>query len=782
MRHTRESLAALTVIILTLVLVGCSPKEHDVLVASVNKDPITIGEYERLYLKNNASRDAGAKMTQEERETFLNLLVKYRLKLSDAYREGLDRRPDVVSELLQYKGSLAASFSIERDIVAPGIRKLYDLRNEEIRASHILLSLSQNASAADSAAAYAKAFEIIAKLKAGEPFDSLAVLNSQDPSAKQNKGDLYYFTAGQMVPPFEQAAFSMKVGEISAVPVRTRFGLHIIKVMDRKPAPGEIHCSHIMASFTKPNPSPDDTLAAYAKILAVQDSLVKGYDFAELAKRNSGDLGSAPRGGDLGWFGRRRWVQPFDETAFLLKPGQRSAVIRTSYGYHIISCLEARPRKTFDEAKDETKQLYMQTRFQDDYAAYMAALKKEVRFHSSDSVITLFFAALDTMKTTRDSGWASGVTPELGRAAMFTVMSGPVSTDSVIAIVRSRPDLANTPLRSAQVRSMLDKIADQLCFASKADDLERKNPDFAAIMKEYKEGILLYQIEQDRVWNRVNLSDSSLHHYFDSHRDRFVFPDRVNVTQVRSNTQEQTMFVRAQLDKGKSIEECVREDSIRMSAPLSFPVRFTAKSATLSAAAKKSLAPMIRELVADPGLTVRLTVRPDTSTQRRASEALAGRRLDAVAKYMAKEAGLADTRLTRVTRALPAAAQGKADTAKAGLTLTAELVGRQARIAGKPETLILPTATDERTRKADSLAVGAYTAPIYFNGAWVIVRLNSRDAARQKSFEEAGPEVSSLFQDAESKRLEKEWIAGLRRDFPVVEHPELLNKAFAPEH
>ncbi len=781
MRLTPGLSALLSVVILAAVLVGCSPKEHDVLVASVANDPITLAEYEQLYLKNNASRESGAKMSQEEREKFLDLLVKYRLKLRDAYRQGLDRRPDVVNELLQYKGSLAASFSIERDVVSPGIRALYDLRTEEIRASHILISLSPNASPADSVAAYARAAEIIGKLAAGEPFDSLAVLYSQDPSVKQNKGDLYYFTAGQMVPSFETAAFSMKVGEITPVPVRTRFGLHIIKIVDRRPAPGEIRCSHIMASFTKPNPTPEDTLAAYNKILAVQDSLQKGMDFAELAKRNSGDLGSAPRGGDLGWFSRRRWVQPFDEAAFLLKPGQRSPIIRTPYGYHIISCTDARPRKTFDEAKEETKQLYMQVRFQDDYAAYMSGVKKEVQFRSNDSVVAQFLASLDTMKTTRDSSWASGVSPELGRASMYTVRSGPVSTDSIIAIIRSRPDLSSTPLRSAQVRSMLDKVRDQVIFAARADDLERTNPEFASIMKEYKEGILLYQIEQDRVWNQIGPTDSSLHSYFEAHRDKFVFPDRVDFTQLRASTQDQAIFVRAQLGKGESMEQFAREDSIRMSARQSFPVRFAAKSSSLPSAARKSLAPWIRELAADPALTVRLTVRPDTSAQRRASEALAGRRLDAVAAYVLKQSGIAGARLTRVTRPLPAAAQGKADTAKAGLTLTAEILGRQARVVGKLETSILPASSDERTRRADSLTVGALSPPFLYSGSWSIVRLNGRDAARQKTYEEAGPEVSSAYQDAESKRLEGEWLQGLRRDFPVVEHPELLKTAFAPE-
>jgi peptidyl-prolyl cis-trans isomerase SurA len=193
-----------------LALAGCSSQEHEAIVARVGDKPVTLKEYEDLYIKSNGTRDSAAKSSMQEREKFLDLVTKFKLKLTDAYRQGLDKKPELLGEIGQYKSSLAQSFLTEREITGPGARRLFDNRRNEYRASHILLKLSQHPSKEDSIAAYAKADSLIAMLNAGAVFESLAVKYSEDPSVSQNKGDLYYFTAGQMVPPFEDASFAME--------------------------------------------------------------------------------------------------------------------------------------------------------------------------------------------------------------------------------------------------------------------------------------------------------------------------------------------------------------------------------------------------------------------------------------------------------------------------------------------------------------------------------------------------------------------------------------------
>jgi peptidyl-prolyl cis-trans isomerase SurA len=771
-RSARPLIPGLAAVAITLVLAGCSPKAGEAVVASVGTQDITLSEYERMYVKSNGSREAGEKASPEERENFLDLMVKYRLKLADAYRDGMDKRPEVVGELQQYKGSLAESFLTDREVVQPGVKDFYARRREEIRASHILLELSPTAGPADSAEAYAKAYEIIARAKSGTDFSTLATQLSKDPSASRNGGDLYYFTAGQMVPAFENAAYAMKVGEISSTPVRTQYGLHILKITDRRPAPGEVRAGHIMIRFPSQNPTPQDTAAAYAKARAIRDSLASGADFGALAIRNSEDPGSAPRGGDLGWFTRRRWILPFDEVAMAMKPGEVSGIVRTVYGYHIIKCFETRPPKDFEESKQEVRQLYQQQRFQEDFKAYFATQQAAVGFRRDDAVTAQFLASLDSTKSTRDSGWTSTLNPALRASPMCWLGATPIRVDSIIALMKARPDMANIQLRAAPMNGALQKIQQQIVFTAVADRLQRENPEFASLMNEYRDGILLYQVEQENVWSRIAPSDSMLRAYYSANAAKFTFPDRVRFTELKGTTEGNGRALLAQLHAGKSMAELAAEDSARMQLPSRFTAVYRPKSAVMPPQVAGVLTQVMRQIAADTTLRVRLTARPDTSAQKNKQVALAKRRLDGMKGWLQNKTNFPDQRFTLAN--LPRNAPGRSD------SIEVELYGRTPMVQGKVETFLLAPSADERARRADSLAVGAYSSPFFHKSGFSIVRFDGREAGRMKTYEEAGPEVSTAFQDYESKRLESVWVEQLRRDFPVVEHPEVLKSAFAP--
>ena len=768
------------VLVTALLLAGCAPKGQDAIVASIGTTPITLSEYEKLYAKSNGSSQAGAAASQEDREKFLDLMVKYRKKLLDAYELGLDRRPELLSEILQYKGSLAASYLTDRALVGPAVREMYDRSREEIRASHILLNFKQGATAVDSAEVLKQAAEIIADAKAGKDFGELALSFSRDPSAQTNRGDLYYFSVGRMVPEFENAAFSMKKGEVSSAPTFTRFGAHILKITDRKPSQGETHCAHIMIRFTSQNPPPEDTLAAIQKIKLLQDSLQAGADFASLAQRHSDDGGSSDRGGDLGWFSRGRWPQPFDEAAMLLKPGENSSIVRTTYGYHLIRCLETRPPKTFEEARTELQNLYQQHRFQSEYAKFLDGIKKEVQFVRVDSVARLFSTAFDSTKTTRDSGWTDALTPELRRAPLFRVAGGAVSVDSVVAIIKSHPEWSNLSLHRITLNSTLDKVGEQLIFGAKADLLEKSDPEFAALLREYKEGILLYQAEQEQVWNRVTTNDSLLRAYFAAHRNDYVFPDRVQFTEIRSATESQAKILHEKLVAGKTFEEAALEDSIRMKLPASYDVPFASGKNILGKAARATLDEIGIVIQQEPALHIKLIVSPDTSIQKSKNTKLAAQRLDAIRRHLTTKAGIKADAITTEERPQRFAADKTKDSAGVTQRVQVQIVGRMPLVISKIEEHLLAPSADDRATRADSLQIGGISRPFSYKVGFSIVRLDGREPARQKTFEEAGAEVSSHYQDYESKRLEQDWMDRVARNHPVVLHKETLKQAFAP--
>jgi peptidyl-prolyl cis-trans isomerase SurA len=769
----------LIVVAFVLNFTGCAPKRQDSVVASIGTTPITLTDFEKMYVRSNGGTVVGDTVTQDDRERFLDLMIKYRLKLTDAYRRGLDKQPDVRNEINQYRGSLAASYLTDRELVQPNVRKLFNHSREEIRASHILLSIRPDAKSDDSAAVYKKAMEIIAEAKAGRDFSQLAVNNSQDPGVQQNKGDLYYFTTGRMVPEFEDAAYELKIGEVTSVPLKTRFGLHILKVTDRKPSVGEMQASHIMIGFPRQQPTPEDTAAAYAKILAVQDSLKMGIPFDQLAMRHSVDGGSSGRGGDLGWFSRAHWPQPFDEAAFLLTPGKISPIVRTAYGYHIILCTGTRPPKTFEESKQEIQNTYQQQRFQTDYAAYTGKLRNEVRFVRNDSIVTMFMHAFDSTKTIRDSGWAETLPRELARAPMFSTFGRPISVDSVIVLIKTHVEWSTNSLHPTSLKSIVDKLAEQILFTAKSDLLEQQDPEFAGLLHEYRDGILLYQAEQDQVWNKVTASDSLLHIYFNQHREKFVFPDRVKFTEIRTASDVNSQTVAQMLASGKSMEQIVKDDSIRMAVKTSYQTNFAKGKTDLSKPATLPLSAAVAVLQKESATRLMIAVYADTSVSKSKNETLAKKRLNVVKELLSKRYGVETSRIIAETRNANFAAAKKKDTAGVLQRLDIQVLGLQPLVIAALESGLAAPAADERARSVDSVAVGGYSTPFIRKGIHSIVRKDGVEPARQKAFEECGAELSSAFQEFESKRLEAEWLNSIKQYAPVVEHKELLKNAFA---
>ena len=776
------STALVSAAVVVLVLFsGCSPKAGDTVLATVGKTPITLAEYEKLFERSNGSRDAGVKATQEERERFLDLMVRYRKKLADAYDLGLDRRPELQAEIQQYKGSLAASYLTDRQLVTPGVRKMYDRSLEELRVSHILIQVKQGATAEDSAAAMKKVNEVIALANSGKDFGELALNFSDDPSAKNNRGDLYYFSVGKMVPEFEDAAFAMKKGEISQKPVGSRWGYHILKIMDRKPAPGTTHCGHIMIRFESQSPSPDDTLKAYQKIAALQDSLRAGRPFAALAKAHSDDGGSSENGGDLGWFDRARWPQPFDEAAFLLKPGETSPIVRTQYGYHLINCTGVNAPAPFEDARADLQNKYQQQRFQTEYAAYLDGIRREVKFAANDSIIRLFVTAFDSMKTVRDSAWADTLTASFRRAAIYSFAAGPVSVDSVLTIIKGHPEWSNLSLNKQSLTTTLDKVSEQLLFAAKADLMEKQDPEFGALLREYKEGILLYQAEQEQVWNRVSPNDSTLHLYFENNRDRFTYPDRVVFTELRAATAEVANDLYADVRTGRTLEQIAHADSVRLARPFRFTLTFAKGKTALSKAALKTIDSVGTAVKTEADVHLLIAAFADTAARKwkPGERSIARQRLDMLKKKFASAYGIAPERIMVELRQRKYDVESKATIAVLETTVDLQIIGRQPRVINTLETAILAPAADERAARADSLKIGEVTAPFPYKVGFSIVRLDRREPTRRKAFEEAGAEVSSAFQDYEAKRLEKEWLDRVEKAHPVVVNKEALRQAFA---
>jgi peptidyl-prolyl cis-trans isomerase SurA len=520
--------------ILPFLFSSCTKQTSDIILADVGPEKVTVTEFEHQLSKNSGGWEAAKKLSQAEKEKYLDLLVKFRLKILDAYRRGLDKDPEVLRDIQEYEPSLAASFFLDKVVVAPGLHLLYDRRKEEVRANHILFRFPPKPTPADTLAAWQKASDVLKRAMAGEDFAKLAEKFSDDYSTRRNGGDIYYFSSGFTVPGFEDACFHLQAGQIYPAPVRTPYGYHIIKLTDRKPSRGEVRASHMMVRFHEQPPAPEDTLKAYAKIKALEDSLRAGGDFAELAKAHSEDTGSAAAGGDLGFFERRRAVQPFDEAAFSLGVGQVSGIVRTQYGYHLIKLTAEKPMGSFDEMKSTLRDVYQKHRYTYDYENFIRAYKTAVGLRFDDEVVDTLVTDCDSTKTCADSLWDQGILGEIRKRPVFTFAADSVAVtlDSVMSVMRKDPEFSKTQLKADNIRKTLDKIAERSLIRYRTRNLESEYPEFKQTLKEYKEGVLLYRLEQQQVWNKVSVNDSLLHAYFEEHRNQYTMPDRVNFQEI----------------------------------------------------------------------------------------------------------------------------------------------------------------------------------------------------------------------------------------------------------
>jgi peptidyl-prolyl cis-trans isomerase SurA len=514
---------------LIILIGGCAPKYSNEIVLQVGQNSVTLGEYEKFFNRNNVNLETGRNSSIEEREHFLDLLTNYKLKLQYAYDHNLMNDPDVLAEMKEYRSSLAATFMIEKEITDPGIQKIYDRKKEEIRAQFLLLKIPPGASPEDTLAIYKKGLDIIRRAESGESFDSLVINNSDEPTAKVNKGDTYYFTAGQVFQPLEDVSYTMKKGEMTKQPLRTSAGYIIVKILERRPSQGSICASHIMTRFQKSKADTVDTLGALSRITALMDSLRKGWEFHKLAEKFSEDAASAVRGGELGWFERRRFVQPFDDAAFRLKVGQISGIVKSPYGYHIIYCDSTKPLAPLASIREDLKKMYVQQRYNNDYAAYIAQIKKDFNYSFNENVYTDFVSKLDTNTTTDDTAWVEEIPVSVKSEALMMISEQPITVDSVATFLAIRPEYKSVLLRSADLRPKVEKIAEQLLLIAKSAGLEDRNPEFAALMKEYADGIVLYKAEQMEVWSKTTVSDTALMEYYEKHKEKYLFPERVNI-------------------------------------------------------------------------------------------------------------------------------------------------------------------------------------------------------------------------------------------------------------
>jgi len=545
-------------ILTVLFLFGSSPvnsqviMDNDAVIMTVNNKPVYKSEFEAIFRKNLKE----TAITREALDEYMNLFTNFKLKVTEAEELGLDTNRKFKDELFGYRKQLAKPYLVDNQLNDNLIKEAYERMKEEIRASHILVKCDLDADPKDSLAAYKKAMKVRdAAIKNG--FEKAAMENSDDPSVKKNKGDIGYFSAMALVYPFESAAYNSKPGEIS-MPVRTRFGYHILKVTDRRPARGTIKVSHILVA-SKDEDTQEAKDNAKKKADEIYGKLKQGEDFANLAKQFSDDESSNRKGGELPSFTTGKMVPEFENAAFALeKDGDITQIVKSMYGYHIIKRLEYKPLESFDELKGNIKtRLTRDSRANLPRKSFIAKLKVKYNFKEYPGTLAPFYNKVDTMIFRGE--W------DKSKAA---VLSAPMFqfADKVYTQKDFAEYLAANQRKGSQkeeiisfVNNSYDRWQNNSMMDYEDSRLEMLYPEFRMLMKEYRDGILLFELTDQKVWSKAVKDSAGLAQYYEKNKNNYMWPKRYDVDLIYCADAALAKKVRKDLKKKKLNEKQLLE-------------------------------------------------------------------------------------------------------------------------------------------------------------------------------------------------------------------------------
>ncbi len=523
-------------------------QNKDAVLMTIGNTKVTVGEFENVYHKNNSKENT---LDNKSLNDYVDLFVNFKLKVKEAEEMGLDTTKAFKDELAGYRKQLAQPYLTDKDVNEKLLKETYDRLQEDIRASHILVKVSENALPKDTLEAYNKVMKIRTRILKGEDFNKVAAEKgiSDDPSSKDNGGDLGYFTALQMVYPFESTAYSTKVGTIS-MPVRTRYGYHIIKVTDRRKAQGEVLTAHIMVK-TPPNMSKEDSLNGFNKITEIYGKLKAGATFDDLAQQFSDDKASAKKGGELPWFGTGKMPVEFEKASFALaNKGDYSAPMRTKYGWHIIKLLDKRGLASFDDMKAELKaKVTKDSRSQAGRTSLIAKVKKENKFKEDLKARDEFYKVMDT--TLFEGLWDFSKAAAL-KKPLFSFNDKVVTqTDFANYIASHQSKRPKTDVKMV-INQLYDQFVEESTIAYEESRLDQKYPEFKSLMQEYRDGILLFELTDQKVWSKAVKDTTGSKAFYEKNKNNYMWDERADASVYTCTDDKIAKQVRDLMKKKKS--------------------------------------------------------------------------------------------------------------------------------------------------------------------------------------------------------------------------------------
>lgn len=500
---------------------------------NIGDQTIKVDEFLGIYNKNNTNNVVDKKTMEE----YVDLFVNFKLKVIEAESLGMDTIPKFIRELSGYKNQLAQPYLIDRQVNEDLINEAYERLKEDVAAYHILVKVAPDAPAGDTLKAMKKLQSYTKSIKSEDDMKAAIARIKGTKDEQVIAEDLGYFTAFSMVYPFESAAYNTEVGKLSK-PVRTRFGYHAIFVRDRRPARGEIRVSHIFIR-TNPDNTEDQKQAAKNRINEIHKRILIGEDFRELVKQFSEDKTSVKDNGMLPWFGTGGTASVFEDAAFSLENnGDISDPIQSAYGWHIIRREDRRDVAEFEAIKSNLKR-----KIEKDARA-LKGRTSLLRTLKEDYALTFNYPNRDRASKLVTEEYLSGKwkmpkeLPNPMDKPVLTISDNKLSKTSKVYtqlnylnfIQKNQKKRKEGEMVSAVLADEWKSFVNEMLIDFENGLLEIKYPEFKALMQEYHDGILLFDLMDQKVWSKAVKDSAGLEDFYKTHKSDYMWPERVDAS------------------------------------------------------------------------------------------------------------------------------------------------------------------------------------------------------------------------------------------------------------
>ena len=541
---------------ITLVLSGCSSSKKMV-VAEIGNEKITLYDFEKQYLKTVGNVDSAKNKSMDEKKEFLNLLIKFRLKVKDGKERGFSEIPEIKNEITDFKKKYIPEFLIDKEVVEPYIKSTYERKKYELRTTYILINIPGQGTPDDSIKSYMKCDSVYKALKDGKDFTEIARQFTEDPGFANNKGDTYYITSGMVPIEFEDAIYDLKVGDYTKQPVKINNTLFIAKLTDKKKRSAGIKLSHIMLQDKRDSLNKiTDTLDAFNRIKDIKSKINKD-NFAELAQTYSEDPGSKTRGGDLGLIdNRRRLPQDIDSLVFSLKIGQVSEPVKSQFGWHLFLVTEEKEFESYDKQKEQLKSEFKRgVTYKSARTKYVDKIRNDYEFKLNPQGVAFLQTKFDTTKAFSQYNMDSLFSAQERTTLLATFKSGDIKVEDMITYLNTNKDWAGTAPNASGIKNVVQGTAEApiLNLAAAKANVE-KDDEFNELLAEYENGLISFRIDQDELFSKIKITNEEMAAYYEQNKQNYTVTDSTGTHPKNFEDVKAEISNKLQQDRFKDME------------------------------------------------------------------------------------------------------------------------------------------------------------------------------------------------------------------------------------